>query len=252
MELFSPPNPGRGDYHAHIFQANQCFTPSPRYVPTYDATLDGYFAVLEEHRLSWGTLVQPSFLGTNNSLITSALREHPDRLRGVAAVDWRTPQQTIKTVSGWDGIGFRGVRINTLGQGLPDLESAEWVGFINEIAGADWHLEFHIEEELLRLVARKLAKLPCKVVIDHYGLPTSQEVSGHPLLDLAQYEHVWVKASGVYRCREGAAESMKTALSEQGFCRFIPGSDWPHTNFESDPRGAWDGFGDSCQLEPGR
>lgn len=46
-----------------------------RYAPSYDATLPAYLAQLDAHGLSHGVLIQPSFLGVDNSYLLAALRQ---------------------------------------------------------------------------------------------------------------------------------------------------------------------------------
>jgi predicted TIM-barrel fold metal-dependent hydrolase len=73
-QLFEPPRPGGGDYHAHVFAANEFHVDNPMYVPDYDATVDGYLSALRQHGLTWGTIVQPSFLGHDNTFMIDAMK----------------------------------------------------------------------------------------------------------------------------------------------------------------------------------
>ena len=58
-----------------------------RYAPDYNATPTDYLKMLDANGMSHGILIQPSFLGTDNSYMIGALREHPRRLRGIAMVE---------------------------------------------------------------------------------------------------------------------------------------------------------------------
>ncbi|MGC0239582.1 amidohydrolase family protein [Arthrobacter sp. SD76] len=78
--------PGAIDTHAHIFEPTLTTATGARYVPDYAATLDQYLDVLTVHGVDRGVLVQPSFLGSDNSYLLSALATAPDRLRGVVVV----------------------------------------------------------------------------------------------------------------------------------------------------------------------
>ncbi|QRG26799.1 amidohydrolase family protein [Halomonas binhaiensis] len=75
------------DTHAHVFRADLPLAPGRRYSPDYDASVDSFLGHLNLHGVSHGVLVQPSFLGTDNSFMVAALRQHPSRLRGIAVVD---------------------------------------------------------------------------------------------------------------------------------------------------------------------
>src|ERR1700752_4066277 len=75
------------DAHAHVFVRGLPLAPTRRHAPDYDATLTAYSALLQRHAISHAVLVQPSFLGTDNSFFLDVLKRFPDRFRGVAVVD---------------------------------------------------------------------------------------------------------------------------------------------------------------------
>ena len=75
------------DTHAHVFERGLPMPDVRRYAPDADASLATYLQHLDTHGLAYGVLVQPSFLGTDNSHLLQALRAAPARLRGVAVVD---------------------------------------------------------------------------------------------------------------------------------------------------------------------
>lgn len=240
LVLFDPPCSGPGDYHAHIFPAGTSAVANPRYIPDYAATLDEYLEQLRVHGLSWGTLVQPSFLGTDNSFLLDALRQRPDRLRGVVVLDELDPVRTCPDLSVWSRLGVRGVRLNLIGRTVPDLASAAWSRILTQMSELGWHLEFQAKAEQLRELTAVIQDLPCEVVIDHVGLPDSSDLTSHPLSQLSQFDNVWVKASGRYRSPDRFAESFVDALLDRNFNRLIFGSDWPHTRFENEADSTWD------------
>jgi hypothetical protein len=57
------------DTHAHVFERGLPLANARRYAPGYDAPLSAYLAQLDAHGLSNGVLIQPSFLGTDNSYL---------------------------------------------------------------------------------------------------------------------------------------------------------------------------------------
>ncbi len=79
------------DTHAHVFERGLPLANARRYAPGYDAPLSAYLAQLDAHGLSNGVLIQPSFLGTDNSYLLAALKQAPQRLRGVAVIDPTAP-----------------------------------------------------------------------------------------------------------------------------------------------------------------
>src|SRR6476659_1862959 len=75
------------DSHAHVFARGLKLAGARRYAPGYDASLEMYLRECDANRISHSVLVQPSFLGTDNSYLLDALRTQPDRLRGIAVVE---------------------------------------------------------------------------------------------------------------------------------------------------------------------
>ena len=238
-ELFDPPREGRGDYHAHVFPGDTCHVQDPWYVPNYDATVGDYLAALQEHGIAWGTLVQPSFLGTDNSFMLDVMQQYPDLFRGVVVVDHDDPMSAQCDLDVWNQIGVRGVRLNLYGLNLPDLQSDSWVQFTWELKRLGWFLQFYCKPEQLEALSPAIRELPCTIVIDHLGFPLDENLENHPLLDLIELENVWVKASGAYRSPAGLSKAMYQLLKSKGFERLVPGSDWPHTLHREDPVDAW-------------
>lgn len=228
--------PGAIDTHAHIFEPTLTSVADARYVPDYAATLDQYLDVLTVHNVDRAVLVQPSFLGSDNGYLLSALAAAPDRLRGVIVV---SPGEIRSELSGGivenlDGAGIRGVRLNLIGQPLPDLFSPAWQSAAAAMAKHGWHLEIQASGQQWLHLAPALRAWPGKLVIDHLGLPQSEYPDAmHMVLELALLEHVWVKVSGPYRSSRRQAEIVFAELVERGCAdRLVFGSDWPFTRHE--------------------
>ena len=70
-----PPYTGLAvDTHAHVFVQGLALAATRRHSPEHDATTADYLALLDAHGCSHGVLVQPSFLGSDNSFLVRALR----------------------------------------------------------------------------------------------------------------------------------------------------------------------------------
>ena len=87
-----------------------------RYTPNYDATLDDYVARLREVGLTGSILVQPSFLGTDNSFMLAAMEavsDAPDLVfKGVVVLD---PSEGAPDVDALSEAGVIGIRLNRVG-----------------------------------------------------------------------------------------------------------------------------------------
>ena len=78
------------DCHAHIIDPVRFpFTGKKGYQPHLDeiGTHESFCAVLDEHGVSNGVLVQLSGYGTHNSANLDAMKSHPGRFKAIAVVD---------------------------------------------------------------------------------------------------------------------------------------------------------------------
>jgi len=230
------------DAHAHVFDRSLAMVAERRYSPDYDATLAQWLGHLDRCGLSHGVLVQPSFLGTDNSHLLHALQAAPQRLRGVAVVE---PTISATQLQRMARLGVVGIRLNLMGQALPDLTSPAWRPLLEQVAELGWHVELHRPIEDIPCLVNKLAVYGCKVVIDHFGRPRAsfgaQHATFQDMLGLGASGNVWVKVSGVYRLGGTHSENLSFAraavpmLIEHFSCeRLVWGSDWPHTQHEAE------------------
>jgi predicted TIM-barrel fold metal-dependent hydrolase len=224
------------DTHAHIFENGLSVAADARYVPDYEATLDKYLAVLSANGVGRGVLVQPSFLGSDNSYLLSALAAAPGRLRGVIVVSAGRVGSELsgENVGCLDRAGVRGVRLNLIGRPLPDLFSPAWQAAGASMAEHGWHLEIQASGRQWPQLAPAIRTWPAKLVIDHLGLPQPEDPEAiQTVLKLSTLDHVWVKVSAPYRASYDHADVMLSKLLEQGSAdRLVFGSDWPFTRHE--------------------
>lgn len=227
------------DCHAHVFRRDLPMPDRRRAPAGYDATVDDYLGVLAEHGMSHGVLIQPSFLGTDNSYLVAALRAHPDRLRGVAVVE---PGIAADELHALAAAGVVGIRLNLIGLPTPDFASTAWAGLLRELRQMRWQVEVHQVAGKLEPVMDPLLAAGLDVVVDHFGRPDETLGVDDPgfryLLATGRSRQVWVKLSGAYR-NGGHGIGEATALAavpllvgSHGLDRLVWGSDWPHTLFE--------------------
>lgn len=222
------------DGHAHIFRRGLALAPSRRYAPDYDATLPDFLARLDAHGVSHGVLVQPSFLGTDNSYLLAALAAQPERLRGIAVAD---PRASLDDLEALDRAGVVGIRLNLAGAPLPDLARGPWPACLERVAALGWQVEVQRAARDLPPLVEALLGRGVAVVVDHFGLPDPRLGVDDPgfraLLALAGSRRVWLKLSGRYRNGAGVAEAAMPLVRDAfGPDRLVWGSDWPHTQFE--------------------
>jgi predicted TIM-barrel fold metal-dependent hydrolase len=232
------PTVGRIDAHTHVFRRDLPMVPERRYTPQRDATPSDLFAHLGAHGLDRAVLVQPSFLGTDNSYMLAAIAAAPHRLRGVAMV---APGMTDAQLDALTAQGVVGVRFNLVGAAGSALRSAEWTPLLRRIVERGWHVELHREARDLPPLVESALECGARVVVDHYGRPDPALGLADPnlaaVLRFARSRRVWIKLSAAYRCAATPVDFEMDAalrfLNAFGADRLIWGSDWPHTQCES-------------------
>ena len=243
------------DGHAHVFEHTLPMVSTRRYAPDRDALLSTYANHLLASDLDGGLLVQPSFLGTDNSYLQAALEagkaqtfrtrdgvEKSMEFRGVVTLpsDARADQLAALTAS-----GIIGMRFNLFGQPVSRFDIGPWRTLLTQISDLGWHVDLHCEGAVLAEVLPQLLDHASTVTVDHFGLPDTTaplDCPGQQAILSAQRGTVFVKASGPYRVfrkipsHEAArmCDSVFAQLHEQlGPQYMMWGSDWPWTQFEA-------------------
>jgi predicted TIM-barrel fold metal-dependent hydrolase len=182
-------------------------------------------------------IVQPSFYGSDNTLLLQSLDALGGEGRGVAVVDPAISQAMLEDFA---RRGVRGLRLNLYSTaGRADARPLDET-FATLAALAQrmrWHVEVIAALDILARHADMLARAPVPVVIDHYGVygdATPESADARRLLDLLHCRHVWMKLSAPYRVlpdplatrpNRGWLDAILACAEE----RCVWGSDWPHT-----------------------
>ncbi len=226
------------DTHIHFFRRGLPAVDRPRYLPDYDAEASHYLELCAAHGITRAVIVQPSFLGTDNSFMCSLLRSHRDMFRGVAVVKPDVPTEQLDQLAS-DGVV--GIRLNLDSQPIPQFDQGRWPALLQQVRQRNWHVELHREAVDLPLLLGPLLDAGVRIVVDHFGRPDSAAGAGDPgfrhLLQSARTGQVWVKLSAAYRNGpHGAANAARLAgelLQHFGPSHLVWGSDWPHTRHEN-------------------
>jgi len=224
------------DSHAHIFVQGLPLAALRRHAPDYDATLDQYIGQLVSQDMSQGVLVQPSFLGVDNTFLAAVSKRYPRRFRGVAVVNPDVDDAELETLNDAQVVG---ARLNLIGLPLPDFHERRWSTLLSRLNALRWHVEVQAHAADLPYVLDALLAHRCTVVVDHFGRPDAAQGANDPgfrhLLSKASSGDVWVKLSAAYRSVDRASGTengiaLAGALIDAfGAQRLVWGSDWPHT-----------------------
>jgi predicted TIM-barrel fold metal-dependent hydrolase len=223
------------DTHAHVFTRSLKLAGQRRYAPDYDASIADYIAMSDRNGMSQGVLIQPSFLGTDNTYLLEALHQYSQRLRGIVVVETGIGKEELAAL---DRSGVVGVRLNLLGQTNPDFASPGWQQFLGYLVALRWQVELQAEAGRLPAIIPPLLQAGVtRVVVDHFGRPDPKLGIDDPgfrfLLSSSDSGCVWVKLSGAYRNGDTAEAAARSLLRSFGPTHLVWGSDWPHTQFET-------------------
>jgi predicted TIM-barrel fold metal-dependent hydrolase len=221
------------DAHTHVFLRGLPMPIDARYRPDHDASWETLLALAEKNGVGRAVILQPSFLGFDNSYLFEALRAEPGRFRGVP---WVSPSITVSE-DDWENlarIGVRGLRFPIYG--LPTPQWSYYKDMLAEAKKRDWPIHLYVESKRLPEILPVLLDDGHKVVIPHYGmfdrtLGPARDPGFKVLLDSAPGRNVWVVMCGAYRVgpeRTRAATPM--LLDAFGADRLMWASDWPHTD----------------------
>ena len=222
---------GACDTHFHVFEPGYPHVPHPLYTFP-DGTLDAYLRMTEALGIERMVLVQPSFYGTDNSLLRHVLERLGPRAGGVVQIDDDTSDAELDE---FRELGVRAVRLDLVARaGWP---TAAIIGYIRRMAARatprGWHLQFYAPGTVVRALLPFLAGYQETFVIDHMGLMTEPDPEfGRRLLALLRQGSCWVKLSGPYRVAGDKPLShvapFGRALVAARPDRLLWGSDWPH------------------------
>jgi predicted TIM-barrel fold metal-dependent hydrolase len=221
------------DAHTHAFVRGLPMTIDARYRPDYDASWETLLALAEKNGVGRAVILQPSFLGFDNSYLFGALRAQPRRFRGVP---WISPSVTV-TADDWEtlaSIGVRGLRLPIYG--LPTPQWPHYKDMLSEARKRDWPIHLYVESKRLPEILPVLLDGGNKVVIPHYGmfdrtLGPARDPGFKVLLEGAPSRNIWVVMSSAYRVGPERARSATSMLLDAfGPDHLMWGSDWPHTD----------------------
>ena len=235
---------GACDAHVHVFGPGARFPYAPgRAATPADAPKEALFALHDFLGIERCVIVHTVAHGFDNAVTADALAAKGGSYRGVALVPTTISDAELAAL---DAAGFRGARFHYMRHLTPGATIDEVVAFGKRLADIGWHLQLHMEAELIAELAPAIHRSAVPVVIDHMGRIDASLGLDQPhfraLLALLDDDNVWVKVSGADRItRQGPpyADAVPFArkLVDAAGDRVVWGLDWPHPNHaRADPR----------------
>jgi predicted TIM-barrel fold metal-dependent hydrolase len=222
---------GACDAHFHVFEPGYPHVPDPLY--TFPGgTVEQYLALTAALGIERMVLVQPTFYGTDNSLLVDVLKRLGARCGGVVRIEEDT---TDAELDAFHETGVRAIRLDLFARAT--WPTADLIAYIRRMAARatprGWHLQFYAPGAIVRDLLPFLADLEDTFVIDHMGyLTESDRDFERRLLALLAQGSCWIKLSGAYRVAKykplSAVAPLGRALVAARADRLIWGSDWPH------------------------
>ena len=237
----------RCDSHIHIIGAVERY---PQLANRSGTMGVADIATVRRHGAARGisrfVIVQPSFYGTDNSMLLHGLDALGGDGRGVVVLDAGSAKPNM--LADWHKRGVRGLRINLYSPiGRPGPLQQAFADMTAIARAMRWHVEVIAPLPLLLEHAALLGASPVPVVLDHYGVfgtitPDSEQ--GRALRGLIRQSHVWMKLSAPYRVSANPLETKPpaawlNAFLDVGAARCVWGSDWPHTPAHDSTDGAY-------------
>jgi D-galactarolactone isomerase len=230
------PLPAGGcDCHVHIYDLDRHPLPQASPVSPPRATWSDYLALRARLGLSRCVIVQPMGYGFDNACTLSALRAARGSARAIVSMPAHVPEAELAR---WARAGVVGVRFQMLPGSGSLLSWADLPGIARRIAALDWHINLQLDGRTLPDREALLARLPCRVVIDHAGKFLEPVPTRHPafasLLRLLDTGKVWVKLSAMYETSHAGAPTyqdvgrLAEALVRHRPERCLWASNWPH------------------------
>lgn len=226
--------PDSCDTHFHVFEPGYAHVPEPLYTFP-DGTLEQYQALSRQLGIRRTVLVQPTYYGTDNSLLLDVLRAAGPDCRGVARVEEDAGARELDRLH---AAGVRAIRLDLFARAA--RPTADIVAYVRRMAvlarPRGWHLQFYAPGTVVRDLLPFLADLEDRFVIDHMGyMKESDGLTGADfdgLLRVMDGGRCYVKLSGPYRIAKdrplSAVEPIGRALVAARPDRLVWGSDWPH------------------------
>ncbi len=222
------------DTHFHVFEPGYDTVPDPLYAFP-DGNLQQYLRVLNWLGIERMVLVQPTYYGTDNSLLVDVLKKVGPQCRGVVRIEEDAPD---KELDAYHDLGVRAIRLDLFTRASWPLEDI--VAYVRRMADRarprGWHLQFYTPGTVVRDLLPFFEDFEDVFVIDHMGY--MKESDGLTQADFDRLVRVldggscYIKLSGAYRIAKdkplSSVKPLGRALVEARPNRLVWGSDWPH------------------------
>jgi 2-pyrone-4,6-dicarboxylate lactonase len=230
--------PGAWDAHSHVFGPKAIYPVDPSWPVRADAPREMLFALHTMLGIERCVIVHSALHGLDNRVVEDALAAKGGAYLGVALL---APDVASAELKRLDRIGFRGVRYNFMRHLKKEATLDEVLALAPRLADVGWHLQIHVESEMIEEVGPRLAAMPVPIVVDHMGrIDAGAGIDQAPfsaLMRMMESRNVWCKVSGYDRITRTGPPYADAALFAAKLVSEFPervlwGLDWPHPNHQ--------------------
>jgi len=242
VTISTSPWPGACDSHMHVYEDAYPLAATATFKPPH-APASAYRTVQRELNLARTVVIQPTGYGFDNRCTLGALAALGPEARAIVVVP---PEVTPSELDALHKLGARGVRYMMLPGGVLPWSGLERTAAA--IAPLGWHIDLQLDGRELPLHEATLARLPCRLVIDHVArFMGPVEPDSEPLRALCRLldnSRCWIKISAPYESsRSGPPGYGDIAWIARLVARRYPerclwASNWPHPNQNPAPSNA--------------
>lgn len=229
------------DCHFHVVEPPRDFPmfPGRSYTPT-EASLDAWRATMAPLGFARGVVVQPSFYGTDNTVLLHTLAQANGALTGIGAAheDVSESQLDVMALAGVRGLRFAHVSAEEAHRTAGFVPLTALRTLAPRLRARNMHVNLLTDSRLLPDIESELKAAQLPVVLDHMGRVPASLGTQHPgmfaMKKLMDQGWFWVKLSGVANVSSQApcyedAHHIHAELVSHCPERLVWGSDWPHT-----------------------
>ena len=222
---------GAVDCHHHVYDPRFATVPDAAYRPGV-ATAEDYRAFRDRLGFAASVVIQPSIYGFDNACTIDAVR----RLGAARAVAVISGDESAAALRALGEAGTVGLRLQASGATRANLSRLELLA--RRASEQGWHLQLHLDADLIVDAAARLAALDVDLVFDHFGRIPHPDGAAHPafraIADRVARGRTWVKLSAGYHfTRTGGPDYADIGALTRAFLALAPermlwGTDWPH------------------------
>jgi len=242
MTIVTSPWPGACDSHMHVYEDGYPLAATATFKPPH-APAAAYRAVQRELNLARTVVIQPTGYGFDNRCTLAAVDALGAEARAVVVV---APEVGRAELESLHAVGARGVRYMMLPGGVLPWSGLERTAAA--IAPLGWHIDLQLDGRELPLREATLARLPCRLVIDHVGrFMGPVEPDSEPLRALCRLldsGRCWIKISAPYESSQSGPPTyddiawIARLVARRYPERCLWASNWPHPNQNPPPSNA--------------